>query len=208
MFKWNFILFFALLLSPVVSAQESGLILGRSFPLPDPGEKISMHFRDSLSGDSLDRYAFVLVFSSAHSNLSTHDIELLQQFVDNGGGLYIGADNWPFSAESNQLTFAFFGKSSWGNQNEEKAEVNSEVCSNQVLANRKKIPSGQTTVSFPMDYRLKVEAWTGDEPLILSGEIGKGKIILDGGYSRFNTALFQSDETGEIFRDIILFLLK
>jgi len=36
-----------------------------------------------------------------------------------------------------------------------------------------------------LDYRLKVEAWLNDQPLILSGNYKKGRIIIDGGYSRF-----------------------
>jgi hypothetical protein len=66
----------------------------------------------------------------------------------------------------------------------------------------------QSTVTFPMDYRLKVEVWSGDEPLILSGNFGKGKIILDGGYARFNVALNQSAESKRIFNELIDFLVK
>ena len=47
------------------------------------------------------------------------------------------------------------------------------------------IPAGRSTVAFPMDYRLRVEAWVADQPLILSGELDAGKVIIDGGYSRF-----------------------
>jgi hypothetical protein len=68
--------------------------------------------------------------------------------------------------------------------------------------------ANQSIVTFPMDYRLKVEVWSGDEPLILSGNFGKGKIILDGGYARFNLALNQSVESKRIFNELIEFLLK
>lgn len=208
MFKWILTGFCIFSFFAPGFSQQKGLVLGRFISLPDPGGKIELSFSDSLTHDSLRKYAFVLVFSSAHSNLSDQNIDLLQEFVINGGGLYIGADNWPFLAESNQLTLAFFGKSCWGDQSPETALVNSGICSNQVFAPRKQIPSGKTTVSFPLDYRLKVEAWTGDEPLILSGKFGKGTIILDGGYSRFNTKLFPSQEAAQIFREVLLFLLK
>lgn len=183
-------------------------MIGRSLKLPDPGENVRIRFADSLPSDLLQRYSFVLVFSSAHSHLEDEDIAKLQAFVSNGGRLYVGADNSPFFEESNQLTFAFFGKYCWGSQVKEVASVNKKACSNGVFAPREEIPSGQTTVSFPLDYRLKVEAWSGDEPLILSGNYGKGKIILDGGYSRFNAELGLSPEAALIFREMILFLLK
>ncbi len=189
-------------------SQTDGLVLGRSLRLPDPGDSIAILFADSLNGDSLQKYRFVLVFSSAHSRLSAGNIEQLEEFVEQGGSLYIGADNWPFFEESNQLTFAFFGKYCWGDQNLETASINKKSCSNEIFALRENIPSGKTTVSFPLDYRLKVEAWLGDEPLILSGTYGKGKIVLDGGYSRFNTELFQSRESEAIFREMIRFLME
>lgn len=205
----HWIAFALLLLCPFAGRlQTQGLVLGRELRLPDPGEGIRIRFADTLRADSLQQYRFVLVFSSANSRLSAANIEQLKDFVSKGGSLYIGADNWPFFEESNQLTFAFFGKYCWGDQQLEKAEINQKACSNEVFALRKEIPSGKTTVSFPMDYRLKVEAWSGDEPLILSGTFGQGKIILDGGYARFNTEIFQSAETEEIFREMIGFLLK
>jgi hypothetical protein len=53
-----------------------------------------------------------------------------------------------------------------------------------------------------------VEVWSGDEPLILSRIFGKGNIILDGGYGRFNLALNQSAESEQVFNELIEFLLK
>lgn len=207
MLKRIYIAVCLLLLTLPVCAQE-GLMLGRQLSLPDPGEKISLHYSDSVPVDSLERYAFILIFSSAHSKFSASNIDDLKEFVINGGSLYIGADNWPLFEESNQMTFAMFGKYCWGDQDLESAAVNNQACSNGVFATHKKIPSGKTTVSFPLDYRLKVEAWSGDEPLVLSGKYGKGRIVLDGGYSRFNTELFVSAETGEVFREIIRFLVE
>lgn len=205
MLKWTIIFFFILSFFAGFS-QQNGLVLGRSLVLPQTNQPVRITFSHSLPPDSLEKYHFILVFSSAHSNLSEQHIELLQEYVWNGGGLYIGADNWPFFAESNQLTQAFFGKSYWGNQNGEMAEVNTATCSNRIFKDQSEVPSGESTVSFPMDYRLKVEAWNGDEPLILSGSFGKGKIILDGGYSRFNTELFSSSETGQMLEKILLFI--
>jgi len=204
----NFLFCFLLILCKPLYAQQTGIVLGRNFPLPPAATNFSLQFRDSISADSLGKYDVVFVFSSARSTLSDENILALQSFVNDGGGLYIGADNWPFVSESDQLTFAFFGKSCWGNIDMQLAKVNDKQSSNAVFADKSEIPSGQTTVSFPLDYRLKVEAWTGDEPLILSGKFGKGRIILDGGYSRFNRNLSSSPESNEVFREMMLFLSR
>ena len=57
-----------------------------------------------------------------------------------------------------------------------------------------------------MDYRLKVEVWLDDQPLIQSGEIGLGKIVIDGGYSRFYCANHDAEIDG-IFLAILKWLL-
>jgi hypothetical protein len=185
----------------------NGLAIGRDIALPLL-DSVDLHYRDSLPADALEQYQFILVFSSGNSNLDTSDIRRLQEYLQQGGGLYIGADNWPFVAESNQLTFQLFGQKWWGNQQEKTAEINALKSSNEVFKDKKSIPAGSTTVAFPLDYRLKVEAWSGDEPLILSGKIAEGKLILDGGYSRFNAALNKSAAATSVFRDMLYFLVK
>lgn len=188
-------------------SQLNGLAIGRDLALPLP-DSVRLRYSPVLPADSLDRYAFILVFSSGNSNLDTNDVQRLQEYLQSGGGLYIGADNWPFVAESNQLTFALFGQKCWGNQEEVQAQINALQTSNAIFKDKKLIPAGSTTVSFPLDYRLKVEAWAGDEPLILSGKIAQGKLILDGGYSRFNTTLYVSAASRSVFADILEFLTK
>jgi hypothetical protein len=148
-----------------------------------------------------------LIFSSSNSNLTNEAVSKIEAYVNQGGSLYLGADNWPFVEESNQLTQVFFGKRYWGNQ-----QTNSELMREKKLlkddSDNNQDFALQSTVTFPMDYRLKVEVWSGDEPLILSGNFGKGKIILDGGYARFNVALNQSAESKRIFNELIDFLVK
>ena len=68
------------------------------------------------------------------------------------------------------------------------------------------VPAGTTTVAFPLDYRLKVEAWINDEPLILSGESYKGKIIIDGGYSRFYCNIDKEGKNSFMLNQFIDFL--
>ena len=69
----------------------------------------------------------------------------------------------------------------WGNFTTTEATTNSKS----FIADEKKIDAGNSTVAFPLDYRLKVEAWVDDEPLILSGKWLNGRVLIDGGYSRF-----------------------
>lgn len=138
--------------------------------------------RDSLP-QSLNNYGAILLFSNSTSKLSQHHIEQIVDFVEDGGGLYAGAENWPLQAESNQVTHRLYKKESFGDYESMEAEV-SATDSNLELEERV-IPAGKSTVAFPMDYRLKVEVWIEDQPLILSGKLEKGKIIIDGGYSRF-----------------------
>ena len=138
---------------------------------------------DSLP-DSLSDFNAIFLFSNASSLLSNEDVERIITYLNNGGGLYTGADNWPLQAESNQMTNRLFKKESFGNFEESNAEASKDG-GNLNLKALEQIPAGRSTVAFPMDYRLRVEAWIADQPLILSGHIKKGNIIIDGGYSRF-----------------------
>jgi hypothetical protein len=205
--KWFTVLFIQFCVFEGFLAQSKGLILGRNFPLPEIDSSVQLQYATSFPNDSLKIYDFILIFSSSNSNLNNGNIAEIQSYVNQGGNLYLGADNWPFVEESNQLTQVFFGKRYWGNQqlnNDlmiEKKRLKDVTDNNQDFAL-------QSTVTFPMDYRLKVEVWTGDEPLILSGNFGKGKVILDGGYARFNLALNQSGESKQIFNELIQFLVK
>jgi hypothetical protein len=101
--------------------------------------------------------------------------------LNEGKGLYIGSENWPLQAESRILTNLFCSKQSWGNF----SSTNAEAGENSILKNLDSISAGNSTVAFPLDYRLKVEAWINDEPLILSGKWMNGNLLIDGGYSRF-----------------------
>ncbi len=149
----------------------------------------SNHFPDSLSS-----FDALFIFSSAESILNeSHQQELLA-FLESGKGIYIGSENWPLQAESKELTNLFYAKETWGNFTTKEAITNDKS----LIADEKKIDAGNSTVVFPLDYRLKVEAWVDDEPLILSGNWLNGRIIIDGGYSRF----YCSNTTG-INHDIL-----
>jgi hypothetical protein len=122
-----------------------------------------------------------MVFSSAHSRLSVTDIEQIIQFVKAGGGLYIGSENWPLQAEGTALTERIYNKSVWTAPERAKKEISNMG----IFRGIEDFPSGSTPVVFPLDFQLHVEVWYNDEPLILSGKLGKGKLLIDGGYSRF-----------------------
>lgn len=190
-----------------------GLVLGNieALCLPD-SQLVTM---PSLP-DSLSKYHTIFLFSNANSLLQNTDIKRIQQFLEEGGGLYNGADNWPLQAEANQITKEFYQKESFGYYNVSIAQ--SSAMGNLKLSDLDTIPAGTSTAAFPMDYRLKVDAWIQDQPLILSGDFGDGRIVIDTGYSRFycnqrnshSDALFQkvyaflrNEKTEQIKKEII-----
>jgi hypothetical protein len=132
----------------------------------------------------LSSYKAIYIFSNSTSQLTQTDIQRIITFVENGGGLYTGSENWPFQAESRQITQELYRKENYGEY--QKTKANSSVQGGNLHLNTiTEIPAGESTVAFPLDHRLTVEAWIEDQPLILSGIYGKGRIIIDGGYSRF-----------------------
>lgn len=157
---------------------------------------------DSLP-ESLDSTQIIMLFSSSTSNFTKHDINKIEAFVKDGGGLYSGSDNWPLQAQSNQVTHQIYKKESFGNYQQRNAELNED--GNLNLEDFDTIPAGESTAAFPLDYRLKVEAWVQDQPLILSGELGAGHIIIDGGYSRFYCS-HRDASTDALLQEIISFL--
>tara|TARA_R110002072_G_scaffold251518_5_gene410425 strand:+ start:22448 stop:23062 length:615 start_codon:yes stop_codon:yes gene_type:complete len=163
-------------------SQKHKLVLGNSNQLCIFDDTLFV-INDSLP-PKLSEYKSIYIFSNSSSILSLNDAITISKFVQNGGGLYLGAENWPLQAESNQLTLLLFNKEAYGEYDGESAESKSKNV-NLKLNELEEVTPGNTTIAFPLDYRLKVEAWIEDQPLILSGEIGKGRIIIDGGYSRF-----------------------
>lgn len=136
----------------------------------------------SIFPDTLTSFDAIFIFSGAESIFIEKDIENIIDFLDSGKGIYLGSDNWPLQVESNQVTSLLFSKQTWGNFSQENAIVSKE---SGLFIDKDSVPAGTTTVSFPLDYRLQVVAWVDDEPLIQAGELLGGKIIVDGGYSRF-----------------------
>lgn len=144
-----------------------------------------------------------MLFSSSTSNFNHQDIDRIEDFIRKGGGLYSGSDNWPLQAQSNQLTHQIYKKETFGNYQQTNAEPTRD--GNLHLQELDTIPAGETTAAFPLDYRLKVEAWVQDQPLISSGSLGEGKIIIDGGYSRFYCS-HRSASTDELLKQFLIFL--
>lgn len=139
---------------------------------------------DSLP-DNLNSYSAIMIFSTAYNSLSQRDVDELIAFTEVGGSIYLGSDNWPLQSESNTITKAVYSKEVFGTYEVPNAEVDINQSGNLKLNELDSIPAGQTTVAFPLDYRLKVEAWVEDQPLISTGHINSGRIVIDGGYSRF-----------------------
>lgn len=183
------------------SRETEILVLGNytEICLPDTNYTVT----DSLP-DDLNTFDVIMLFSSSTSPFDDSDIELITDFVEKGGGLYAGSDNWPLQSESNQITKRLYEKESYGEFEQKDAET-AGVKGNLELEEMTNVPAGTTTVAFPLDYRLKVEAWVQDQPLILTGVIGKGRIIIDGGYSRFYCPI-QSEESDQLFLKFISYL--
>jgi hypothetical protein len=152
----------------------------------------------------IDHYQAVLIFSSAQSVLNQEDIERLFVYLESGNGIYLGCENWPLQSEANQLSKLILGKEFWGNSNEEMAHVSST--DSPLFENKTAIFAGNSSVQFPLDYRLKTEAWVADEPLIQSSSSFGGKLLLDGGYSRFYCD--QKKRSDDIWMMILTFLLS
>lgn len=182
---------------------EDVLLIGNHTTICLAGSRINR--LDELPS-SLSRYKAVFVFSNSTSALCPSDVDRLIAFVEEGGGLYLGAENWPLQAESNQLTKRIYLKESFGEYQADNAETYGSK-GNMKLDSLDNVPAGSTTVAFPMDYRLRVEAWVDDQPLILSGVLEKGKLIIDGGYSRFYCDQ-RSETTDQLFVSFISFLLN
>lgn len=162
--------------------------------------------RATILPQTLTDYKVIFVFSNSTSTLSDSDVDRLIDFTENGGGVYLGAENWPLQAESNQMTKRIYLKESFGEYQVADAEISSSN-GNLALDSLKNVPAGRTTVAFPMDYRLRVEAWVDDQPLILSGALEEGRVIIDGGYSRFYCTN-RSGETDQLFQSFLSFLIN
>lgn len=194
------IIFFLFLSTVSFSQKDSILVVGNYSSLCLPHSTFAL--ADSLP-ESLEGVKIIMLFSSSTSNFSHRDIDRIEDFIRGGGGLYSGSDNWPLQAQSNQVTHQIYKKETFGNYQQTNAEPTQD--GNLHLEELDTIPAGETTAAFPLDYRLKVEAWVQDQPLISSGSLGEGKIIIDGGYSRFYCS-YRSDSTDELLKQFLIFL--
>lgn len=165
-------------------------------------ENIDSHFvtkstTKSIQSISWDSVRSIYLFSSSHSELDSTDLKEIGLFIYEGGNLYLGFDNVPFQAEGNQILAYLF-------QQQTRLEIYNNTAKINFFEDKKNVfqsdtfSSGFSVSTFPMDYRWKVLAWCEDQPILVEASLGKGKIILDGGYARFqvfnaeNQALWNS----------------
>lgn len=137
----------------------------------------------------LTNYKAIFIFSGANSSINNSEVNKILEFASNNKGIYVGSEEWPLQAESKLFNQQLYNKDNYGIYTDDNASL-SESPGQLGLEKLDSIPAGKTTVAFPMDYRLKVEAWIEDQPLILSGPLDNGRIILDGGYSRFYCGVY------------------
>jgi hypothetical protein len=160
------------------SAQQT-LVLGNHSPL---SKNLFLESYDTVQRKDLLEYDVVYIFSEAISYIDQQFLDQIDTFLQAGKGIYIGSENWPLQTDARLITQHLFQKEFWENRSEIQSNSTKEECKN---LNSEEIQAGQSIVTFPMDVRLNVEVWVDDEPLIMSSKYRGGKIILDGGYSRF-----------------------
>jgi hypothetical protein len=173
-------LLIGLLISNLCWSQEKILLLGNTKQLCLTDSNSQFMSCEKIP-ERLAEFDAIMVFSSAHSKLSSYDIDQIILFLTDGGGLYIGSENWPLQSEGRLLTERIYSKSAWASTENTRTAISN----NGLFSDVREFPPGLTPVVFPLDYQLNVEVWYNDEPLILTGKIGSGKILIDGGYSRF-----------------------
>ncbi len=196
-------LLLVLLLAFSAESQKKILFIGNYQSICFSMDSLEIEKKGELPSD-LTIYQSIFLFSSAESALTSIDVIRLENYLFDGGNIYCGAENWPLQAESNQLTSLLFGKICWGNFEEKQTNIEASASTNHLFVTQDTFPTGKTTVAFPLDYRLKVEVWVNDHPLILSGNYGNGNIILDGGYSRFYCETMDATRN-EILKMIVQF---
>jgi hypothetical protein len=195
--KW-FAFIFSLTLLTSSHCQEQILLLGNTKQLCFSDSTIQFVFAETLPKET-SAFRTIMVFSSAHSRLSSADIDHILDFVSAGGGLYIGNENWPLQAEGSALTERLYSKSVWTAPESAKKEISNMG----IFRDVEDFPPGSTPVVFPLDFQLQVEVWYNDEPLILSGKLGKGNLLIDGGYSRF-----YCNSLGEFEKEVLTIVLN
>ncbi|MFN5912078.1 MAG: hypothetical protein ACK45H_12135 [Bacteroidota bacterium] len=200
--KKHLLTIFTLLWLPLVG-QKRILVLGNCTKVCFPGDTTTCFFPSKMLPDSLSSYDALLIFSSAHSTLTSENVLSIVNYLHSGKGLYIGCENWPMIQEGNQLTEALFNKRFWG----EYAPAHALISENSGLfpVTENELNSGTTAVFFPLDHRLRVEIWAGDEPLLLSSERFGGRLILDGGYSRFYCS--EKEQKNILFEKLVHYLI-
>lgn len=193
-------IFLFLFVSFLSSSQTSLLFIGNTAPLCLVSDSaISVEIAQTLP-TRLEQFDVIFIFSGAVSSLKQEEVEAIITFVQKGKGLYCGAENDPLQQEFHQISNFLFSKSVWGNF----TNTTAILAEKSFIANTNAISTGETPVAVPLDVRLKVEVWVDDEPLITSFDLEQGKIVFDGGYSRFYCD--QMEENKGVFESIVRYL--
>lgn len=193
-----------LLLNLTIGYNQNVLLIGNN-------ESIVLHKMDSIKysyqselPDEIEMYDCILLFSTAKNSITDEQFDLLLTYVSNGKGLYCGAENYPLNAEFDQFLKILTGQVSYGKYDCEQAVYDHQ--SNLKQNHIEKVDAGNSIVSFPLDHRMQVDLWVNDQPLIASMNFNKGRIVLDGGYSRFYNS--ESEDVVRLWNSIIAYLCK
>lgn len=150
----------------------------------------------------LDSFDCIFIFSTAKNTYSETQFQQLLNYVSRGKGLYCGAENYPLNAEFDQFLNLLTGQVSYGKYDCKQASFDQQ--SNLKHENLEEVASGNSIVSFPLDHRMQVDLWVNDQPLVASMNYENGRIVLDGGYSRFYSG--NSDDVNQLWISIVKYL--
>lgn len=122
----------------------------------------------------LDGFEGIFIFSQAHSTWTEADLNRLILHIENGAALYLGADDWPLQAEANVLTSLLYN-----------LRFYPERASTSFHENGNEINNTNSQAFLPIHPQLQNMEWLNDHPVLLRGQLGKGKIVIDCRYARF-----------------------
>lgn len=151
----------------------------------------SLYWNELKDSTTFESYSQLWIFSSGSNNLSTTNLNIIQEYIGSGKGVYLGAENEPFWEEANMIAESIWNTSFYGNQIGENTTLNKDrsvktVETASVLdVAETDFYQGNTVAVFPLHPSFTVLSWVNDEPLLLHTREENQNVIIDGGYSRF-----------------------
>jgi hypothetical protein len=144
----SILLFFCCFSISILCGQNRIFLFGNSKKICSESDSLIVE-RGLVLPSSLSGYAAIFIFSTAESLLGPQDVNRLVAYLEGGGGLYCGSDNWPLMAESRVVTLHLFNKESWGDFDKLEAEVTTTLTSNQLFRGARLFQRAQQRLLSP-----------------------------------------------------------